>query len=75
VRIFWDLDNISAKDPQHALVVGHRLKQVAERVSGAPPALTAFANERTVERLCARDSSESWQVRLALQSCQSATSS
>lgn len=60
--IFWDLDNISCRSPEHALVIGHRLQLSARRLTGVPPRLFAFANERTVQLLRHRGGPEAWDV-------------
>ncbi len=56
-------DNIQARNAEHALVMGHRLKAAVQRVTGLQPYLSAFANEYTVNCLRKTSSSESWEVR------------
>ncbi|KAL4439422.1 hypothetical protein ABPG77_008751 [Micractinium sp. CCAP 211/92] len=64
--IFWDLDNISCRSPEHALVIGHRLQSSARRLTGVPPRLFAFANERTVQLLRHRGGPEAWEATIQM---------
>ncbi|KAL4437235.1 hypothetical protein ABPG75_004374 [Micractinium tetrahymenae] len=64
--IFWDLDNVSVRSPEHAVVVGHRLKTSARRLAGVQPRLFAYANQRTVELLRQRGGQEAWEAAIQL---------
>lgn len=60
-------DNLAARDSEHALVMGHRLRRTAQRLTGLPDrriGLSLFANEATVNSLIWRGGagSQPWKV-------------
>ncbi|KAI7845315.1 hypothetical protein COHA_001157 [Chlorella ohadii] len=70
-RVFWDLDNLAARDSEHALVMGHRLRQTAQRLTGLPDRridLSIFANQATIQGLIYRsgEDSQPWKASLEL---------